>query len=101
MSTSETTTDHDTIRKWAEERGGRPSRVKSTGDADAHKDAGLLRIDFKEPNENFEEIEWEDFFKVMDDRGLAMIIQHQHVDGSGSTFNRFVSREDHPEADKG
>ena len=40
---AQTTTDHETIRKWAEARDGRPARVKGTGDA---KDAGLLRLDF-------------------------------------------------------
>lgn len=100
-STSETTTDRDTIRKWAEEHGARPSRVKNTGDADAHKDAGLIRLDFQEPNERFEEIEWDDFFDTMDKNGLAMIIQHHHADGSDSTFNRFVKLADHPEAADG
>jgi hypothetical protein len=30
MAGSKITTDHDEIRKWAEERGGRPSTVRST-----------------------------------------------------------------------
>ena len=38
MSKSErsahTTTDHDFIRRWVEERGGKPSRVKRTGGGD-------------------------------------------------------------------
>ena len=50
---AQTTTDHDTIRKWAEARDGRPARVKGTGDA---KDAGLLRLDFVKPEENLEAI---------------------------------------------
>jgi len=36
-------TDHETIRRWVEERGGWPARVKGTGNDD---DPGLLRIDF-------------------------------------------------------
>ena len=48
---AQTTTDHDTIRKWAEAREGRPARVKGTGDA---KDAGLLRLDFGTPEESLE-----------------------------------------------
>lgn len=31
MSESRTTTDHDEIRRWAEERGGRPASVRGTG----------------------------------------------------------------------
>ena len=31
-SSSKTTTDLEVIKKWAEERDGKPSRVKSTAD---------------------------------------------------------------------
>ena len=43
MSEAKMTTDHDAIRKWTEERGGRPSSVHVT-----HKggETGILRIDF-------------------------------------------------------
>ena len=37
---SKTTTDHDEIRRWVEERGGRPAAVKETGNGD---DPGILR----------------------------------------------------------
>ena len=56
---AQTTTDHETIRKWAEARDGRPARVKGTGDA---KDAGLLRLDFGKPEESLEAVTWEEFF---------------------------------------
>jgi hypothetical protein len=42
-SKSTTTTDHDEIRGWVEEHGGKPVTVRGTGDGD---DAGVLRIDF-------------------------------------------------------
>ena len=43
-SKSQVTTDQNEIRRWVEERGGRPAVVKSTrGKAD---DVGILRIDF-------------------------------------------------------
>src|SRR5690606_8100911 len=54
VAQAKTTTDHDEIRKWAEERGGRPSVVRTDGEG------GILRIDFQEPDENLEEISWED-----------------------------------------
>ena len=38
-----TTTDHDFIRRWVEERGGWPARVVGTSRGN---DAGLIRIDF-------------------------------------------------------
>ena len=37
------TTDHETIRKWAEAKGGKPAAVESTHDAD---DVGIVRIMF-------------------------------------------------------
>jgi hypothetical protein len=40
---SQTTTDHDEIKRWVEERNGRPARVKDTGGRD---DPGVLRINF-------------------------------------------------------
>ena len=45
-ASSETTTDHDAIRKWVEARGGHPARVKGRGPG------GILRVDFGEPEES-------------------------------------------------
>jgi len=42
MSTSKTTTDLKSIKKWAEERDGKPSKVRGVGG----KDDGIIRIDF-------------------------------------------------------
>jgi hypothetical protein len=39
---SRQTTDHDEIRRWAEERGGHPANVRGT--EDRGEEAGLLRI---------------------------------------------------------
>ncbi|HTJ57729.1 MAG TPA: hypothetical protein VL418_09230 [Devosiaceae bacterium] len=86
MSTSETTTDHDTIHKWVEGRGGHPARVKNRGPG------GILRIDFEEPDENLEEISWDEFFKVFDENKLAFLYQDKTSDGKTSRFNKFVER---------
>ena len=53
MTSATTTTDHDTIRRWIEKRGGRPSRVADTGDGKG----GILRVDFQEQDEGLEEID--------------------------------------------
>jgi hypothetical protein len=64
-----TTTDHDAIRAWVEARGGRPARVADTGDGGGDGGGGgILRIDFQEPDEGLEEIDWETFFEVFEDR---------------------------------
>ena len=86
MSEATTTTDHDEIRSWVEERGGIPSRVRGT------EPGGILRIDFGEPEEQLEEIDWDTFFEVFEDRGLAFLHQDE-TDGGQSRFNKCVDRD--------
>ena len=40
---SKTTTDHQEIRSWVEQRSGKPATVKGTG---RDGEEGILRIDF-------------------------------------------------------
>jgi hypothetical protein len=87
MSDATTTTDHKTIRKWVEARGGRPSKVSDAGD-----DGGILRIDFGEKEPNLEEVSWGEFFEIFDDRKLAFLHQDATEGGKESRFNKFVSR---------
>lgn len=91
MSESKTTTDHDEIRRWVEERGGRPARVRGTGSDD---DPGLLRIDYpgRGDDEALEEISWEDFFEAFEENNLAFLYQEETKEGSESRFSKFVSR---------
>ena len=87
MSESKTTTDHDEIREWAESREGRPSVIRTEGE-----DGGVLRIDFGEKEEEFEEVEWDEFFEIFEDSKLAFLYQDETKDGGTSRFNKFVSR---------
>jgi len=87
MSSSQTTTDHDEIRNWAEERGGRPSVIRTEGKG------GVLRIDFGDKEDAFEEIEWDEFFQIFDQNKLAFLYQDKTADGGTSRFNKFVERE--------
>jgi hypothetical protein len=66
-STSQTTTDHETIRRWVEERGGKPARVRGTGDGD---DPGILRIDFPggAGKDQLEHISWDEWFQKFEER---------------------------------
>jgi len=87
-----TTTDHDFIRRWVEERGGKPSRVKRTGSGD---DPGILRIDFPGYSgaDSLEEIPWEEWFEKFDENELAFL--HRDIkgdDGELDRFNKLVSR---------
>jgi hypothetical protein len=83
------TTDHDLIRRWAEERGAHPARVKGTGSRD---DPGILRLDFPDdgPDPNLEPIPWEQWFNEFDRRNLAFIYEQQTAGGQRSNFNKLV-----------
>jgi hypothetical protein len=89
---SQTTTDHDKIRNWVEERNGKPTQVKRTGSKD---DPGVLRIDFDygDPDTELEEVSWEKFFETFEDSNLAFLYQDKTSDGKQSRFFKFVSRD--------
>jgi hypothetical protein len=89
MSDSETTTDHKFIRKWAEQRGGRPATVRKTADDDH---AGILRIDFGSRDAALDDIGWEEFFEKFDEAKLAFLYQDRTKDGHQSRFHKFVRR---------
>ena len=89
MSEAQTTTDHETIRKWAEERGGVPTSVTGTG---GDSNAGILRLDFRPKDTALEGISWDDFFKKFEEKKLAFLYQDQTNDGSISRFHKFVKR---------
>jgi hypothetical protein len=89
MSEANVTTDHAEIRRWAEKRGGRPARVKGTGGKD---DPGLLRIDFRDPDESLEEISWDEFFEKFEENDLALLYQDKTESGGESRFNKLVDR---------
>jgi hypothetical protein len=86
MSEAVTTTDHDQIRSWAEGRGGRPARVRTS------RPGGVLRIDFGEAEDELEEISWDEFFKIFDENDLAFLHQDKTASGGTSRFNKFIDR---------
>jgi hypothetical protein len=89
-SESKTTTDHDTIRRWVEERDGKPASVRGTGDGDA----GVLRIDFPggAGQDELEHISWDEWFEKFDQNNLAFLYQEEKKSGEGSTFFKLVNR---------
>jgi hypothetical protein len=90
MSDSETTTDHKTIRKWADGRGGRPATVKAT-EEDGH--AGILRIDFGPKEKALDEIGWDEFFRKFDESEFAFLYQEKTKDGHLSRFHKLIRRD--------
>lgn len=95
---AKTTTDHDEIRRWAENHGGKPAVVKSThhpeegGRRRSRKTGvGLLRLMFPKASQSdhdeLEEIGWDDFFRQFDDSKLALLYEE------GSNFNKLIGRD--------
>jgi hypothetical protein len=90
-STSQTTTDHEEIRQWAESRGGHPACVRGTG---GRGDTGMLRIDFPgySGGDSLQEISWDEFFEKFEDQNLALLHQDTTSGGEESRFNKLVRR---------
>lgn len=82
------TTDHETIRRWATEKDGRPAAVNRT-----HKggDVGIIRIMFPDnkqsEHEHLVEISWDEFFKEFEKRKLALVSEED------SLFSKIVGRD--------
>lgn len=91
MSDAKTTQDHDTIRAWAQARGGKPATVSGTGDGEA----GILRLDFDPKDEKLDTITWGEFFAKFDEADLAFLYQEETADGKKSRFHKFISAEKH------
>ena len=85
-------TDHEEIRRWAEERGATPACVRGTGDSN---DTGMIRLDFPGYSGagSLEEISWDDWFEKFDESNLALIVQDETASGDTSNFNKLVSRD--------
>lgn len=88
---SKTTTDHDTIRRWAEERDGSPASVAGTGEGG---EPGVLRIDFPggAGEDQLNHISWDEWFRKFEENKLAFLYQDEKKSGEGSTFFKLVSR---------
>lgn len=82
-------TDHAEIRKWAEERGGRPSVVEVTGEDGVG--VGVLRFDFGEKDDRLKPIDWETFFDTFEKKKLALLAQYT-TNGKTSRFFKFIAR---------
>ena len=80
-----TTRDLDTIRTWAEERNGKPVKIK---------DQDMIEIDFPgySGGDRFEEISWEQWGEIFERHGLELTYQETTKDGEQSNFNRLTNR---------
>ena len=85
---AEVTTDHETIRKWAESQGGKPAAVRRTHQGG---DVGIVRLMFpnapQSQHDSLVEISWDEFFKEFEERDLALLYEKD------SMFNKIVGRD--------
>ena len=72
--------------------GGRPARVRGTGDGD---DSGILRVDFPggAGEDSLEPISWEEWLQKFNENNLAFLHQDEKASGEDSTFFKLVKRE--------
>ena len=92
---SNTTTDHAEIKKWAEGRGGKPAAVDGT--EKGKDDAGLIRLMFPDDknanDDKLHEISWDDWFEKFEEGKLALVYQDKTSGGDKSSFNKLVKRD--------
>jgi hypothetical protein len=84
------TTDHDTIKKWIMERGGKP--VVERGLCDEIRMLYIHFPDSEDIDRKTEELSWEDFFTLFEQNDLEFLYQEKTLDGKQSRFGKFVSR---------
>ncbi|MEV1143814.1 hypothetical protein AB0I76_09025, partial [Micromonospora sp. NPDC049799] len=89
------TTNHDVIRRWAQERGATPATISGT---EREGRAGVLTFNMPGYRESsrIREIPWDEWFGTFDQRKLNLIYQEQLRNGRQSNFFRTESpdRED-------
>lgn len=86
-----TTRDHETIKRWAEERQAQPATVPGT-EHNGH--LGVLRFDFPGyGGEGLKKVSWDEWFKTFDERNLEFVYQEQKKDGTQSNFFRLTNPE--------
>lgn len=92
MADAKSTTDHQKIRSWVEERDGKPAAVKGTGSGD---EPGILRIDFPgySGEESLKEITWEQFFDKFEKERLAFLYQEEAESGDVSRFSKLINHD--------
>jgi hypothetical protein len=88
---AQVTTNLNEIRRWAEERGGKPVSVIGTSPRNR---AGLLRIDFPGYSGagRFEEVSWDEWYQKFQESNLEFLYQDKAKNGQRSRFFKLVCR---------
>lgn len=101
MAETRTLTDHDEIRDWAAARAGAPALQET--DPSVHN-ASVLRLVFgqhayqdhdqperPETTGGLELIDWDDWFKLFDERELALVVEVE-IPGRRDQFHEIIRR---------
>jgi bifunctional DNA primase/polymerase-like protein len=92
MAEAKITTDHEQIKRWVEERGGHPARVKGTA---VEGSSGVLVIDYPgySGTQTLETLTWDEFFQGFEENNLAFLYQEETEAGEESRFSKLVNRD--------
>lgn len=90
-SDTKTTTDHETIREWIEQRGSIPAQVTEPAGDDP---GSLAVIPEGKMDDSVREVSWEKFFEIFEDEGLAFVYQTKRDNPDEQWFCKFDERGD-------
>ena len=83
-----TSTDHETIKTWAEKHNGVPGVVEKATTANDSRPLAIIWPENRKDN-NLREVSWDTFFDHFELRQLAL----QHDKEGMSKIHRFVARD--------
>ena len=89
---SKTTDNHITIKKWVEDRNGKPSLM----DGIVPEKGGdeMLRIDFMDGSDGpLHHISWDKFFEIFENTNLLFLYQEGIKVGEKSKSYKFIDRD--------
>lgn len=98
---SQTLTDHQAIREWAEARGGNPVLMEMPDGSDTRT---ILQLTFGQDQLNangnegpdridgFQLVSWDDWFEALEKAGLALSVSDDQAGGNEAEFT-FVPRD--------
>lgn len=87
------TTDHSTIKKWVEERKGKPGLAKDN--KETGRAGGLLRLSFPgDSTGNVDKLPWDKFFTIFDENNLKFVYREEPEGESKSTEFQFENKTD-------
>ncbi len=85
------TTNHELIRSWAENRGGKPAKAPPGEE----ENINLLRIKFSDEEKDFKETSWEEFLYIFEDKDLIFLYQDELEEVKNNHFHKFAPRHEY------